>query len=266
MLFDIIIPLLILGILGIIFGLLLGYASKKFAVPQDPLFPKLREALPGANCGGCGYAGCDAYAKAVAAGEAAVGKCPVGGSQAAEAMSAIMGVQAEETEKMTAFVRCSGTKEAAGDRYQYHGIASCQEAAIVPGGGQKLCAFGCLGFGSCVAACQFDAIHIVDGVAKVDEAKCKACGSCAAACPKKLITLIPASLAVRPACSNTERGKDVKAVCQAGCIGCGLCAKSCEAGAIRMVNQLPEINPDLCTGCHRCAEKCPVHVIHMIQP
>lgn len=265
MIWDILIPLLILGILGIVFGLLLGYASKKFAVPQDPLFPKLRDALPGANCGACGYAGCDAYAKAVAAGEAPVGKCPVGGASAAEAMGEIMGVTAETEDRMVAYIRCSGNQEVAGDRYRYHGVQSCNEAAMIPGGGAKLCAYGCLGLGSCAAACSFDAIHIVNGIAKVDEKSCKACGSCIKACPKHLISLIPAVLSVRPSCSNPERGKDVKEVCQVGCIGCGLCMRACEAGAIKMENGLPQIDASLCTGCHACAEKCPVKIIHLAE-
>lgn len=264
MLINILIPLLILGVLGVLFGVLLGFASKKFAVPQDPLFPKLRDALPGANCGGCGYAGCDAYAKAVAAGEAPVGKCPVGGASVTEAMSAIMGVSAEEGERLIAYVCCSGTSETAPDHFAYQGIESCDEATLIPGGGPKACAYGCLGFGSCVKACPFDAIHVENGVARVDEEKCKACGACVAACPKKIIRLIPAEAAVRPSCSNKERGKDVKDVCQVGCIGCGLCMRACEAGAIQMKDQLPQIDYALCTGCGACAAKCPVHIIHCL--
>lgn len=261
MIWNIIIPLLILGVLGIVFGLLLGYASKKFEVKQDPLFAPLRDALPGANCGACGYAGCDAYAKAVASGSAPIGKCPVGGAKVSEAMSQIMGVEAQESEQLVAYIRCLGNHEVASNRYRYHGVQSCNEAAMIPGGGPKLCAYGCLGFGSCMEACSFDAIELVNGVARVNEQKCKACGSCVKACPKNLITLIPASLAIRPSCSNPERGKEVKDVCQVGCIGCGLCARACEAGAIHMENNLPQIDPDLCTGCHACAEKCPVKII-----
>ena len=137
MIIQILIPLVILGVLGVIFGSLLGFASKKFAVPEDPLFPKLRNVLPGANCGGCGFAGCDAYARAVASGEAQPGKCPVGGSACTQAMSTILGVETVQEAPQVAFVHCSGTCEAASDRFQYHGVLSCREAAMLPGGGPE---------------------------------------------------------------------------------------------------------------------------------
>ena len=264
MIIQILIPLVILGVLGVIFGSLLGFASKKFAVPEDPLFPKLRDVLPGANCGGCGFAGCDAYARAVASGEAQPGKCPVGGSACTQAMSTILGVETVQEAPQVAFVHCSGTCEAASDRFQYHGVLSCREAAMLPGGGQKACAYGCLGFGSCEQVCPFDAIHVIQGVAVVDEANCKACGRCVKECPKHLISLIPKDTKVRLACANAERGKDVKMVCEAGCIACGLCVRSCEAKAIQMVNNLPKIDAALCTGCGACAEKCPVSALHRV--
>lgn len=261
MLINILIPLLILGVLGLVFGVVLGYAAKKFHVDVDPLIPQLREELPGANCGACGFTGCDAYAKALAEGNAKPGACPVGGSACTEKLSSILGVAAEEGERMVAFVKCCGTPDVAASQYDYKGIHSCIEASVLPGGGPKACRFGCMGFGSCVEACKFDAIHIVDGVAKVDKEKCVACGACQAACPKHLIDMVPASQEVHVYCANTERGKDVKAVCESGCIGCTLCVKNCPNQAISMQGAIAVIDGTKCTNCGLCKEKCPAKVI-----
>lgn len=251
----------VVGVIGIVIGLLLGVAGEAFKVKVDEKEIKVRECLPGNNCGGCGFAGCDALAKEIAAGKAPVNACPVAGAAGAEAISAIMGVKAEAGEKKVAFVKCKGTCDKAEIKYNYYGLSDCKKAAMVPGRGAKACAYGCMGLGSCVSVCQFDAIHIENGVALVDPEKCVACGKCVAQCPNQLIELVAYRDVARVACSNTDKGKDVKAVCAAGCIGCGLCAKQCEAGAITLEDNLPRIDESKCTGCGKCAEKCPVKII-----
>ena len=177
---GIIIAAAVVGIVGIVIGVLLGIASEKFKVEVDEKEILVRAELPGNNCGGCGYAGCDALAKAIAEGKAKVDQCPVGGAPVGEKIAAIMGVEAGSAEKKVPFVKCKGTCDKATVKYNYYGIDDCHKIAdAVPGGGSKGCTFGCLGSGSCVKACQFDAIHVVNGVAVVDKEKCVACGKCA---------------------------------------------------------------------------------------
>lgn len=261
---SILIATAILAVLGILVGLFLGFASNKFAVEVDEREIAVREALPGNNCGGCGYAGCDALAKAIAEGSAPVNACPVGGAAAAEAIAAIMGVEAGAVEKKTAYVKCSGSCDKVNFQYQYYGTADCRAMSVVPGGGEKRCTYGCLGYGACVDACQFDAIHVVNGVAVVDPQKCTACGQCAKTCPLHLIELIPVRAKYRVTCSSGAKGKQVRAACAQGCIGCMLCTKQCEFDAIHVENNLAKIDYDKCTGCGKCAAKCPAKVIHMV--
>lgn len=252
----------VVGITGLIIGLLLGVAGKKFKVEVDEREFLVRDLLPGNNCGGCGYAGCDALAKAIANGEAEVNACPVGGEEVAKQIGEIMGVTSMENEKKVAFVKCAGTCELAGTKLSYYGIQDCQAAAVTPGQGEKACIYGCMGFGSCVAACPFHAIQLVDGIAKVDKEKCVACGKCVSTCPKGLIELVPYEARYLVRCNSKEKGKVVKAACDAGCIGCGLCTRVCEEGAVTVTDNLAYIDQELCIGCGKCAEKCPVHVIH----
>ncbi|MCI5641179.1 MAG: RnfABCDGE type electron transport complex subunit B [Lachnospiraceae bacterium] len=251
----------VIGITGLLIALLLGIAANVFAVPVDEKAVAIRETLPGANCGGCGYAGCDALAAAVAAGEAPVNGCPVGGAAVAEKIGAIMGVSAGDAVKQVAFVKCAGTCDKAGVKANYYGIADCKRAAAIPGKGDKACAYGCMGFGSCVAACNFDAIHVEHGVAVVDKEKCVACGKCAEECPNGLIELIPYDATKVVSCSNKDKGPKVMSVCEVGCIGCGLCAKQCEFDAITVENNIAHIDQSKCTGCGKCAEKCPKKII-----
>lgn len=252
----------VLGILGILIGLLLGVAGKVFAVDTDERIVQVRESLPGNNCGGCGYAGCDGLAEAIVAGKAELSACPVGGAAVAEKIAEILGVEAGVSEKKVAYVRCAGTCEAAKLQYHYVGEADCQQAAIAPGSGEKACSYGCLGLGSCVKACAFDAIHIENGIAVVDKEKCVACGQCVKACPKDLIELIPYDAAYMVQCHSQDKGKDVMAVCAAGCIGCGICVKQCEYDAVKVENNLAFIDAEKCQACGKCAEKCPRKVIY----
>lgn len=257
----ILLAVVVVGGVGLIIGLLLGVAGNKFAVETDERVTLVREHLAGSNCGGCGYAGCDACAEAMVAGKAAPNACAPAGAENAKAIGEILGVAVETGERKVAFVRCSGTCDKTVMKSQYFGIQDCQKASMMPGTTAKACATGCMGLGSCVAACKFGAMRIVDGVAKADPEKCTACGACTRACPKNLITLIPASAKHMVRCSNREKGKAVKAVCSAGCIGCGICQKTCEAGAVTVINNVAVIDPEKCTGCGKCAAKCPVKVI-----
>ena len=257
----IIIATAVVAILGLLIGLFLGVAGEKFKVEVDEKEIKVRELLPGSNCGGCGYAGCDALAKAIAAGEADVNACPVGGSAVADAISAVMGVSGDAKEKLVAFVKCAGTCDKAGVKYNYYGAMDCEQAAMAPGRGDKKCTYGCMGLGSCVKACPFDAIHIEEGIAKVDKEKCVACGKCVAICPNHLVELVPYRAEHLVQCNSNDKGKTVKANCSAGCIGCTLCTKQCEEGAITITNSLAHIDYSKCTNCGKCAEKCPVKII-----
>lgn len=261
MLTGILIAAAIVGGVGLFIGIFLGFSGKAFAVEVDEREEAILEVLPGNNCGGCGYAGCSGLAAAIVAGEAEVGGCPVGGAPVAAKIGAIMGQDAGEQERMVAFVKCAGTCEKAQTEYDYYGIKDCQMVNMMQDGGPKGCDSGCLGFGSCVKACPFDAIHILDGVAVVDKEACKACGKCVAACPKKLIELIPYSQKTFVQCNSHAKGKALMDVCLVGCIGCRLCVKNCEAGAITVTDFLAHIDPSKCTNCGVCADKCPRKII-----
>lgn len=257
---GIIIATIVVGGTGLIIGLLLGFAGKAFEVEVDEKEIAIREALPSNNCGGCGYAGCDALAKAIASGEALPNACPVGGAEVANKIADILGIEVSVV-KNVAFVKCSGNCEKAGNRFEYYGEEDCTQAALSTGGGPKACTYGCMGFGSCVKACEFDAIHIIDGIAFVDKEKCVACGKCVKACPKKLIEIVPYDNKYFVACNSNDFGKDVKAVCQAGCIGCKICEKTCKFDAIHVENNIAKIDYSKCKNCGACAMKCPAKVI-----
>ncbi len=251
----------VIGAIGIVIGVLLGIASEKFKVEVDEKEMLVRAELPGNNCGGCGYPGCDGLADAIAKGKAPVNACPVGGPAVAAKIGAIMGVDAGGAVKKVAFVRCKGTCDKTRVQYNYYGADDCRMISVVPGAGEKACSYGCMGYGSCVKVCAFDAIHVVDGVAVVDKEKCVACGKCVAACPNHLIELVPYDAPHLVQCSSHDKGKDVKAKCENGCIACTLCTRQCEFDAIHVVDSLAAIDYDKCTGCGKCAAKCPSKII-----
>lgn len=251
----------ILGIMGLLFGVGLAFASKKFAVEIDPRVVAVREAVPGANCGACGYPGCDGFAQAVVKGVAPVNGCPVGGADTALAVAQIMGLDAGESVKKVARVKCDGHDENCGNRYDYDGIDSCLAANMLNGGPKK-CLYGCMGLGSCVQICPFDAIHINDkGLAEVDPEKCTACNKCIVICPKNVISLVPYEQLTIVSCNNYDKGPMVKKNCNVACIACGICERNCPHDAIHVINNLAEIDYDKCTNCMICVEKCPTKAI-----
>ena len=257
----IIIAVATVGGVGLLISVFLSIFGNIFKVEVDEREQAVLSELPGNNCGGCGYAGCANLAEAIAKGEAPVNACPVGGAAVAEKVAAIMGLDASAGQKMVAYVKCAGTCDKAGLAYNYSGINDCVMAAGVPGGGPKSCDYGCMGMGSCVKACQFDAIHVIDGIAFVDKEKCTSCGQCIKTCPKNLIELIPYDAEYVVSCSSKDKGPQVMKVCNTGCIGCGICAKNCPVSAVTVTDFVAHIDQEKCTGCGACAQKCPKKVI-----
>ena len=243
---------------GLIIGVVLGILGEKFKVAVNEKQEKIRECLAGSNCGGCGYTGCDAYARAVACEGENPSLCVAADTAK---MSEILGLNVSETEKRVAFVCCSGTCLKTNSSYNYRDSEECRIAYLAPGHGAKTCPYGCCGFGTCAKVCPFDAIRIVDGLAVVDETKCKACGKCTEVCPNKLIHIIPYKAKYVVRCSSHSKGKDVRAAYTVGCIGCGLCTRVCPVGAISLDNNLAVIDQEKCIGCGACAAKCPAKVI-----
>ena len=250
----------VLAALGLVFGLILAIASVVMAVPRDEKVEALKDALPGINCGACGYSGCEGYAQAMAHDGAMVGLCSPGGAAVADATAEILGVSSSGVETQVALLRCGGCKTFDGVKQEYRGIPTCKAAAQFFGGDRK-CIYGCLGYGDCAAACEYGAIRIKDGLAYIDASKCTGCTTCAAACPKTLITMAPGSTRGVVRCSSRDKGALVRKACSTGCIGCMKCTKVCEYDAIHVDNALAEIDPEKCTGCGLCADNCPTECI-----
>ncbi|MBR6729363.1 MAG: RnfABCDGE type electron transport complex subunit B [Clostridia bacterium] len=259
---TILLPVLVLGGLGALFGGLLGIAAKTFKVETDERGEKIEAFLPGANCGGCGFSGCSAMAKALLKEEAPLTACSVLKEENAAEIASVLGIEPPTAQARVATVLCSGTQECLGAANHYDGISDCRAAARY--GGEKACLYGCLGYGSCVKACSFGAISVIDGVAQVDAEICTGCGACLAACPRELIVLLSKSKRTFVACRSQEKGRVTKEICTAGCIGCGICEKNCPAGAITTMNHVASISYELCQNCGICADKCPKKVIQHI--
>ncbi len=223
---------LCVGGIGLASAAALAIADKYLSIPEDPRVARLTELLPGVNCGGCGYAGCADYARAIVLQGVACNLCAPGGPECARALAACMGQEVKTLEKRAAIVLCCGGDAETVRRFAYNGITDCA-AAHATGGGDKGCTYGCLGYASCARVCPVNAIALVNGIAKVDKSRCIACGKCVAVCPRKLIKLVPAAAEIHVLCNSKDKGPAVKKVCGTGCIGCRLCTKFAD-GAITM--------------------------------
>lgn len=251
----ILIAVAIVAGIGLIIGLILAIASAVMAVPTDEKVEALTEALPGANCGACGYSGCSGYATALASGEAENGACAPGGEECAKEIARILGVEAGSLERKVAVVHCMGIADNTEDKVNYQGVESCAGAMVIGGKGQ--CSFGCLGLGDCVSVCPYGAVSVCNGVACIDAELCKGCGICVSACPKKIIYVVPQKAVPIVRCSNTDKGALAKKACKAACIGCKKCEKVCDRGAVMVENFKASIDPAKCGGCNECVEVCP---------
>ena len=259
--------IVILSLLGLILALMLFFIAKKFRVEEDPRIDEVEKVMPGANCGGCGFAGCRAFADAaVKAPNLDNQFCPVGGNEVMKQVAAILGYEIQEKAPQVAVVRCNGTCENRPRTNEYDGAASCRvKAALYTG--DTACPFGCLGCGDCVAACQFGALSMdpATGLPVVDESKCTACGACAKACPKHIIELRnkgPRGMRMFVSCVNKDKGPVAKKACAAACIGCGLCARTCTHDAITVTDNVSYIDFTKCKLCRECEAVCPTGAIH----
>ncbi|MCK4980464.1 MAG: RnfABCDGE type electron transport complex subunit B [Candidatus Delongbacteria bacterium] len=257
---QIIAAFLSIGLIGAILGAVLAYASKVFHVEVDPKVEKIMDILPQANCAACGYTGCSKYAEEVVENGVAVNLCTPGGQDVIDQIASIMGVEATTGKAMVAYVACNGSKENAKDRFEYYGPKSCSSAVFISGG-HKACDYGCLGFGECVEACNFDAMYMDEetGLPVVIDEKCVGCGACVRACPKDVMKMMPKDSKVFIACNSKAKGKEVSDACKVGCIGCKICAlpKTTPSGAIKMEGDLPVINFDIADDLVAAKFKCP---------
>lgn len=253
-------------VIAFLLGILLGLFKKIFHVDTDPKVQLVRDALSGANCGGCGLAGCDAFASAVVKGDAPSNGCVAGGASCAEKIADIMGQSGIQVKPKIAFLACAGTKDCAQDKAEYIGIRTCKAAQLTLGGTKK-CTFGCIGLGDCVSACPFGAMSMgADGLPSVDKSKCLACGKCASACPKHLFRLIDADTkGPLAACSNRSDNKpQIRKDCSRGCFKCGMCARKCPEQCIDVSSGIPVIDYARCTCCGTCLSSCPDKVLVML--
>lgn len=263
----IVVSLITLGVIGCLAAVILFFVAQKFKVYEDPRIDEVAAVLPGANCGGCGFPGCRGFAEGCVKAETMDGLlCPVGGAPTMEKVAGILGRTVTATDPMVAVVRCNGTCANRPRNNRYDGAPSCQIVANLYGG-ETGCSFGCLGYGDCVAACQFGAIKINPDtlLPEVDDEKCTACGACVKACPKNVIELRkkgPKSRRIFVSCVNKDKGAMARKACTAACIGCGKCAKECPFGAITVENNLAYIDFTKCRLCRKCVAVCPTGAIH----
>lgn len=256
---PILLAIVVVGAMGLLFGAILSVASNIFHVEVDEKVSQVRAQLPGANCGACGFPGCDGLATAIALNDGPVNGCPVGGAPVAERIATIMGKSAGATEKQVACVMCNGSPANAKEKHVFNGMHDCRSNAAFQGG-SKACSYGCLGDGTCESVCPFDAIHVIDGVAVVDKEKCTACQKCISACPRNVIHLVPYDQEVLVKCNSKDDGKTVRANCSVGCIGCGLCVRNSEEGAFVVEDRLAHAVSGHDYG--TAMDKCPTKAIH----
>ncbi len=258
-----------LGSLGAIAAVILYFVAQKFKVIEDPRIDVVEEKLPGANCGGCGLAGCRAFAEAVVKAESLEGfNCPPGGNEVMKEIAEALGLDAQESEPMIAVVRCNGSLENSPPKVKFEGVNTCQFAHSLFSG-EGGCPFGCLGCGDCVEACNFDAMYMDSktGLPVILDDKCVACEACVKACPRNIIEMRKKGKKDRRifvSCINTEKGGVARKNCKVACIGCGKCVKECPFEAITLENNLAYIDYDKCKLCRKCAPVCPTNAIHEI--
>ncbi|WP_039657292.1 RnfABCDGE type electron transport complex subunit B [Clostridium tyrobutyricum] len=260
--------LIVMTAIGLVFGLVLGYANKRFAIESNPLIDLVEDELPKGQCGGCGYAGCRAYAEAVVLDkEVSPSLCVPGKAAVAEKVAKLTGKSAEEMEPKVAYVMCNGNLKNATRRYEYQGVKDCSAANLLQGG-PKGCSFGCIGFGTCVRNCPFDAMMMgKSGIPLIDTDICTGCGKCESVCPKNVISLIPVGTKVEVQCNSHDKGVKVRKNCTVGCLGCGMCSRNCEHNAIKIEDNLAVVNPEICINeCseEKCLTKCPTGAIKEI--
>jgi len=259
---SILIPIIAVAVIGLICGVGLSVASVVMKVEEDERLPAIRECLPGANCGACGFSGCDGYAAALLDPDTKKNLCVPGGAETVQKISAVLGVEAEAAISQVAVVRCSGNCEKTQPACEYHGIPSCAAAKVFYGGGGS-CVYGCLGLGDCAKVCPQNAIRFEKGIAVVDSELCVGCGLCAKACPQMLVEIVPAASKVAVLCSNKDKGAATKKACSIGCIGCKKCEKTCQYGAITVSDNVAHIDQSKCTGCGECVSVCMTGCITM---
>lgn len=251
--------------LAVLASLGLGMAAKYFAVKVDPRVEEIEEILPGANCGGCGAAGCSDFARGVVEGRYKPNACPVGGFDCVAKIARILGQEVELGDRLVAVVLCAGDEDKCGQRYEYNGIYDCTAAAMIQGG-PKACTWGCLGLGTCARACPFDAILITDrNLAVVDRAKCTACGRCVAACPRSLIKLVSEKRKTHVVCSSRDSGAEVRKKCSVGCIGCKKCEKAVGGEGIEVVDFLAVVDYAVDIDGHELETLCPTNAIQRVE-
>ena len=258
---TIIIPAVIVAVVGLIAAVILTIASKLMYVPVDEKVAAIREVLPGANCGACGFAGCDDYAAAFGENPAlSTALCPVGGSSIASQIAGILGVDAADAEEKVAMVMCQGNYGVTRQIMEADRIHTCKEAKMFYGG-QWACPYGCLGLGDCFNVCKFDAIRIVNGVARIDRDKCVGCGACDDTCPNNIISMVNKKNLVFVACKSMEKGAKTRKTCENGCIGCMKCQKTCKFEAIKVENNVAQVDLEACKSCGLCEKECPTGAI-----
>jgi len=261
--------ILTVSTIGVLAAVILYFAAQKFKVFEDPRIDEVEEALPSANCGGCGFPGCRAFAEAcVKTDDLDSMNCPVGGNDTMKSVAGILGKTVAEKAPRVAVVRCHGTCALRPRTNDYDGVTNCTIEHNLYGGDTG-CTFGCLGHGECVDACDFEAIYMDEETklpVVIDDA-CTACGACVEACPKDIIELRKKNKKDRKifvSCVNKDKGALAKKNCEVACIGCSKCFKECKFDAIKIENFLAFIDSDKCVLCRKCVAVCPTNAIHEI--